>query len=107
MNLNPRDELGWRIPRAGTLSRNIYRLTRQGMTPSAIAAALGTTPQRVRVLLCHLRHPEKTNARNARYVPKTARIEKLKQDTPYVNKLVRAMRIPRAEARRIAAEVGE
>ena len=107
MNLNPRDELGWRIPRAGTLSRAIYELTRQDMTPTEIAAALGTKPLRVRVLLCHLRHPEKTNIRNARYIRKVAWMDCLRSEPPHVNKLVRVLKIPRAEARRVAKGMGE
>ena len=62
-----RDDLGWRIPRRNTLSRDIYNLAKAGKTPIKIASALGIFPSTVRVLLFRIRNPKKANLYNAAY----------------------------------------
>src|SRR5580700_4430581 len=61
----PRDELGYRVPREGTLSRYIYNLHKQGMAPKAIAEHLGHDDKKVNVLIHRFKHPTENNARNS------------------------------------------
>lgn len=63
MNLQPRNDNGWRIPRVGTKSHDIYRLARQGKKPRAIAAELNISNGVVRVSLFRIRNPGTANAR--------------------------------------------
>lgn len=56
---NPRNELGWRIPRKGTASAAIYDLLLQGKTRNPIAIALNMNPVTVGVLIHKIRHPER------------------------------------------------
>ncbi len=58
-----RDEWGWRVPRPGTLSRQVYELVSAGKGNSHIATVLGESPQSVGVLRWKMRHPEASNAR--------------------------------------------
>jgi hypothetical protein len=59
-----RDENGWRIPRAGTLSRRIYCLMRAG-TLTDLAANLasreGIRPTQVYMLAWKIRNPDRSN----------------------------------------------
>ncbi len=52
-----RDAAGWRIPRLGTLSRQIYRLTKEGYSSADIAKATGKSLNNVRVLKFKFQHP--------------------------------------------------
>lgn len=54
-----RDEVGWRIPRLGTFSRQIYRLTKEGSSSAEIARVTGKSINTVRVLKCKFQHPER------------------------------------------------
>jgi hypothetical protein len=51
-----RDEKGVRIPQPGTKSRLIYDLKKQGVRTKDIAAAIGSTPNCVSVLLHRMRN---------------------------------------------------
>lgn len=62
MRYNKRDENGWRMPRAGTRSHNIYMMTLAGCTPTQIAAVTGIPVNIVRVLRHRFKHPDETNA---------------------------------------------
>lgn len=64
MNLQPRDDNGWRIPREGTKSAEIYRLAREGKKASVIATELGMNRLTVGVLLFKMRNPGASNARS-------------------------------------------
>lgn len=59
---NVRDERGWRVPRAGTLSFEIYRLAVVGERPKDIAKLLGCSWSSVGVLLFRIRHPDVANS---------------------------------------------
>jgi hypothetical protein len=61
----PRDELGYRVPREGTLSRFIYNLHKQGVVPKVIALRLEQDPKKVNVLIHRFKHPAENNARNS------------------------------------------
>lgn len=65
--LNKRDQRGWRIPRDGTLSREIYDLTLQGKMPAEIAKTLRCDANTVRVLVNRFRRPEDANERSYDY----------------------------------------
>jgi len=64
--LNKRDRKGWRIPRTGTISRQIYDAINEGKTPTEIGRLLGMDPQTVRVLSHKFRNPEVANAWSAK-----------------------------------------
>jgi DNA-binding CsgD family transcriptional regulator len=57
----PRDEDGWRMPRPGTISAQIYALAKQGLNSSQIAATLGRQRGTVSVHLFKIRNPERSN----------------------------------------------
>lgn len=80
-NRNLRDEQGWRVPREGTLSYQIYMLTKQGRTPEEIAGVVVTAGtvklETIRVLLHKMRHPEKIK----RYPKKRAPVQPEQQGT--------------------------
>ena len=63
----PRDERGWRIPRAGTASAAIYKLARAGKSPIEISKEAMIEPNTVRVLLHRMQHPDLMNARERLY----------------------------------------
>lgn len=58
-----RDEAGWRVPRQGTLSRQIYDLAKARNTQTEIASICEADYQKVGVMLGHIRHPEVINRR--------------------------------------------
>jgi hypothetical protein len=64
----PRDFEGWRIPREGTVSRRIYEMAVDGLSPREMAEELPDTPVgSIRVLLWKIRRPEAANAYNNAY----------------------------------------
>ncbi len=40
-NMRPRDEQGWRVPRAGTIAAEIYALAKKGLNAPEIAKSVG------------------------------------------------------------------
>lgn len=61
-NVSPRDERGWRIPRAGTIRRRIYDMLVEGKKPRQIHKAVG-----ISYICCvmhqqHIKTPDRTNA---------------------------------------------
>ena len=76
---NERDELGWRIPREGTLSHKIYLLMKAGVHPREIAERLGVRRLNVSVLAHRIRNPDDVNAYAAWYYrqknPRQAEVE--------------------------------
>ncbi len=58
---NPRDDNGWRVPRPGTKSAQIYAMLREGASNTEIAAALRCSLGSVGVLKNRMRHPEHSN----------------------------------------------
>lgn len=62
-----RDENGWRIPRSGTLSWEIYELAVMGTETSDIVRSFPQiNPGMVRVLLWKIRNPENDRKMNMR-----------------------------------------
>ena len=60
-----RDARGWRVPRRGTKSLDIYRLMRAGKSQSEIHAKLGGDKIVLGVLMWRIRRPDDAN-RHAR-----------------------------------------
>lgn len=58
---NLRDERGWRIPRPGTKSRQIYDLLIVGKRRFEIVAATGISDQLVSAFIWKIKHPELAN----------------------------------------------
>lgn len=78
---NVRDERGWRVPRAGTLSFEIYRLTQAGICPKDIAELLHCSRSSVGVLLFRIRHPDAANSNGlAGYYETRARKSEMESD---------------------------
>jgi DNA-binding CsgD family transcriptional regulator len=69
----PRDDRGWRVPKHGTLSRQIYDLLARGKSTSEIASELGIKVTSTRVLAYKIRNSEMVNARNATASQEAAR----------------------------------
>jgi len=67
--IRERDKAGWRIPIPGTLSAEIYHMSKRGMLPREIAVALDgrTSAQSIRVLLWGMRHWQAHNVRERDY----------------------------------------
>lgn len=61
-NYCDRDHRGWRIPRAGTKSRDIYECLVQGLTPAAILLIVEGSKATLGVLIWKIKHPEASNA---------------------------------------------
>lgn len=53
-----RDENGWRVPLAGTLSRKIYDLLKDGVGPADIARKLRVNVKNVNILIHRFRNPD-------------------------------------------------
>ncbi len=60
-NMRPRDEQGWRVPRSGTVSANIYALAKKGLSVPEIAKQLGRARSNVGVHLFKIKRPERAN----------------------------------------------
>ena len=60
-NMRPRDEQGWRVPRRGTVSANIYALAKKGLSVTEIATQLGRARSNVGVHLFKIKRPERAN----------------------------------------------
>ena len=60
-NMRPRDQQGWRVPRRGTLSADIYALAKKGLSATQIAKQLGRTRNNVQVHLFKIKRPERAN----------------------------------------------
>jgi IS30 family transposase len=60
-NMRPRDEQGWRVPRPGTVSANIYALAKKGLSATQIAKQLGRARNTVAVHLFKIKRPERAN----------------------------------------------
>ena len=60
-NIRPRDELGWRVPRPGTVAAKIYALARKGLNAAEIAGQLGRERQTVAAHLFKIKQPERGN----------------------------------------------
>ncbi len=56
-----RDEIGWRVPRPSTKSRQIYDLAKAGKGSAEITKITGDKGSVVRVLLWKIRNPENAN----------------------------------------------
>lgn len=56
-----RDENRWRIPKDGTISADVYKLTKEGKKPGEISKLLNVKGNIVRVLLYRIRNPERAN----------------------------------------------
>ena len=57
----PRDAAGFRVPRKGTLSWDVYKLLSRRLSAGEIAARLGADRTVVRVLMYKIRNPERSN----------------------------------------------
>jgi DUF1009 family protein len=101
---NKRDELGWRIPREGTKSHEIYLLMIEGKTSKQITSKLGRSSS---PLISKIKKPELYNLHNNKYYKKLPKIEQRKLNnnkspySKYVRKLVKALGISFTEAKEI------
>jgi hypothetical protein len=59
--MRPRDEQGWRVPRPGTISANIYALAKKGLSTGEIAKELGRERNNVEAHLFKIKRPERRN----------------------------------------------
>jgi hypothetical protein len=66
MNTNERNDSGWRIPREGTTSYDVYNLMQQGYQSKYIAALLNKNARTIAVLAWKIRHPEEANEYTAK-----------------------------------------
>jgi hypothetical protein len=57
--LRPRDKEGWRVPRPGAISAEIYACAKEGMRTIEIASAVGRKRSTVAVHLFKIKHPER------------------------------------------------
>jgi IS30 family transposase len=87
----PVDDLGWRIPRAGTDARKVYDLMRAGLGCTKIARHLGKPRSTVGVLMHRIRKGRASQSRANDALPQ-------RQQSVYVRKLVDILRMPLAEA---------
>jgi hypothetical protein len=55
---NPRNELGWRVPRDGTKSHLIYQFLYDGLSTAQIHALMGGSYSSVGVLIFKIKHPD-------------------------------------------------
>ena len=93
----PRDSNGWRIPREGTLSRQIYELTVAGWEPHHIADKLDIDSNNARMLIFKFKNPAKTNLRQNHF---NDDIRKLRDDTKAWGKVDRLHEIVTGKRRK-------
>jgi hypothetical protein len=63
----PRDHRGWRIPREGTVARQVYDLLINGYERKAISIALSANLSTVGVVVWRIKHPKAHNAAALKY----------------------------------------
>ena len=66
MNRNERDKNNWRVPRAGTVSRTIYRMLMAEKTYDEMSEGLEISKEVVYQLVYRIKNPDKQNAREYR-----------------------------------------
>ncbi len=57
-----RDERGWRIPREGTIARDVYDYVSNGLTVELIAQRISRSRNYVAVVIWKFQHPAKSNS---------------------------------------------
>lgn len=107
-SMNQRDERGWRIPRKGTKSWEIYHLLVNGWKPKEIMDLFQEERNftSIGVLICHIKSPEKQNALSNnwwREHPDKRSVQKPSRGkySKYVKKLVTVLKISHTEAKEI------
>ena len=124
-NLNPRDERGWRVPRKGTKSYEIYHLLVDGWSSGEIIKLYGEDWRKtaIRVHIHRIMKPDTSNMAHKTWIrnnpakAKAIRIASrnkglrnkglLPTDSKYVKKLVKILRITAEEARLTEASILE
>jgi hypothetical protein len=97
-NMRPRDEQGWRVPRPGTVSANIYALAKMGLSTSEIARALGRARNNVGVHLFKIKRPERGNQLgNVRRKPRERKT--ITQEEAHARKIARILGLSLGQAR--------
>lgn len=99
-----RDERGWRIPRKGTKSYEIYHLLLAGFKPHEITKLYQGDSNSIGVLINGIKHPEVKNARALKYWYRNGKPKNNKNrnhDSRYVRKLVSILGMSYEEARAV------
>ena len=71
--IRPRDELGWRVPRPGTIAADIYALAKKGLSTGEIAKAKTADPVKKWVLYWYEKLQIEAWARVKKPRPKSVR----------------------------------
>ena len=105
-NMRPRDEQGWRVPRRGTVSANIYALAKKGLSVTEIATQLGRARSNVGVHLFKIKRPERANQlgngwKNSRPHER----KKITQEEAHARKVASVLGLPLDQARALARGV--
>lgn len=112
--MNARDEQGWRIPREGTKSLEVYLLMKEGLRPKKIAETLNDDARSIAVLACYIKRPEKKNSYQRQWHinnPEKSKAIELRSRpnrivySKHVKKLVRVLGISFTEAVKIEREI--
>ncbi len=99
-NMRPRDEQGWRVPRAGTVGAEIYALAKKGLNAREIAKVLGRQRNNVGVHLFKMRRPERSNQLGN--ASKRRDRKPIAPEEAYVRKVATALGLPLSQARALA-----
>lgn len=103
--MNPRDERGWRVPRKGTKSEQIYDLMMADFKTKEIADLFQENRNTIGILIWRIKHPKDANAAAYKWMENNyekamsfpSRIHP-KVYSKYVIKLARTLNISRTEA---------
>ena len=102
-NVRPRDEQGWRVPRRGTVSANIYALAKKGLSVIEIAKQLSRARSNVNVHLFKIKRPERANQLgNVLEERPTAKAQKNHAEEAHARKLASVLGLPLGQARALA-----
>lgn len=99
-NMRPRDEQGWRVPRPGTISANIYALAKKGLSTREIAKELGRERNYVGVHLFKIKRPEKSNQLGNAWKKRDPK--PVSPEEAYTRKVASVLRLPLDQARALA-----
>ena len=106
-----RDERGWSVPKKGTKSWEVYQFLINDYTNQEIYDAMSHNERQERralaSLIFYIKNPDKKNANNANWIKNNPerfkaiakKSKKKLNDSAYVLKLVRHLKIPIGEAR--------
>jgi predicted transcriptional regulator len=102
--IRPRDELGWRVPRPGTIAADIYALAKKGLSTGEIAKELGRERNNVGVHLFKIKRPERGNQLGNGWKKKRTRERKpITPEEAHARKVAGVLDLPLHQARAIVS----